>query len=61
MRESSKEPSDDAASDDTNSPPSQHSSNEIENSFIQNQNSLTSSSNQFMKELLQAKELQKYL
>ena len=43
MRESSKESSDDAASDETNSPPSQHSSNEIENSFIQNQNSLTSS------------------
>jgi cation diffusion facilitator family transporter len=46
LRESSKESSDDvAASDDTNSQPSQHSSNEIENSFIQNQNSLTSSSN----------------
>ena len=43
MRESSKESSDDAASDETNSPPSQHSSNEIENSFIQNQNSATSS------------------
>jgi cation diffusion facilitator family transporter len=40
LRESSKE-----SSDDTNSQPSQHSSNEIENSFIQNQNSLTSSSN----------------
>ena len=46
MHESSKEHSDDTADDDdTNSPSSQHSSNEIENSLIENRNSLNSSFN----------------
>ena len=44
MHESAKENSKDAA-DDTNTDPPQHSSNEIENSLIENRNSLTSSSN----------------
>ena len=43
MHESVKENSKDVA-DDTNTDPSQHPSNEIENSLIENQNSLTSSS-----------------
>ena len=45
MRESSKDPSDDAADDDINIPSSQHSSNEIENSLIDSTNTLSSSSN----------------
>ena len=47
MRESADEPSNDAAvndSNDSNIPSSRHSSNEIENSLIENSNSLTSSS-----------------
>jgi cation diffusion facilitator family transporter len=46
LRESADEPSNDAVDDsnDSNIPSSQHSSNEIENSLIENQNSLTSSS-----------------
>jgi cation diffusion facilitator family transporter len=60
LRESSKESSDDAAaSDDTNSPPSQHSSKEIENSFIQNQNSLTSSSNLVREGIIAGKRIAK--
>jgi cation diffusion facilitator family transporter len=60
LRESSKESSDDAAAfDDTNSPPSQHSSNEIENSFIQNQNSLTSSSNLVREGIIAGKRIAK--
>jgi cation diffusion facilitator family transporter len=45
LRESADEPSNDAVDDsnDSNIPSSQHSSNEIENSLIENQNSLTSS------------------
>jgi len=45
LRESSKDPSDDAADDDINIPSSQHSSNEIENSLIDSTNTLSSSSN----------------
>ena len=60
MHESSKEPSDDAAyDDDTNSPSSQHSSNEIENSLIQNKNSLTSSSNLFHEGIIAGKRIAK--
>jgi cation diffusion facilitator family transporter len=44
LHESAKENSKDAT-DDTNTDPPQHSSNEIENSLIENRNSLTSSSN----------------
>jgi cation diffusion facilitator family transporter len=60
LHESSKEPSDDAAyDDDTNSPSSQHSSNEIENSLIQNKNSLTSSSNLFHEGIIAGKRIAK--
>ncbi|MCJ7636673.1 MAG: cation diffusion facilitator family transporter [Nitrososphaeraceae archaeon] len=59
MHESSKEPSDDAAYDDTHSPSSQHSSNEIENSLIQNKNSLASSSNLFHEGIIAGKRIAK--
>jgi cation diffusion facilitator family transporter len=59
LHESSKEPSDDTAYDDTHSPSSQHSSNEIENSLIQNKNSLESSSNLFHKGIIAGKRIAK--
>jgi cation diffusion facilitator family transporter len=43
LHDSVNENSKDVAEDNTNTDPSQHSSNEIENSLIENQNSLTSS------------------
>jgi hypothetical protein len=49
LHESVKENSKDI-SDDTNTDPSQHSSNEIENSLIENRNSLTSSSSTLVRE-----------
>ncbi|MGI9010790.1 MAG: hypothetical protein ACR2F1_06355, partial [Nitrososphaeraceae archaeon] len=58
MHESSKEPSDDTL-DDTNTEPSQHSSNEIENSLIQNKNSLSSSSNLFHEGIIAGKRIAK--
>ncbi len=59
LHESSKEPSDDTAYDDTHSPSSQHSSNEIENSLIQNQNTLASSSNLFHEGIIAGKRIAK--
>jgi cation diffusion facilitator family transporter len=59
LHDSSKENSKDAA-DDTNSDPSQHSSNEeIENSLIENRNSLTSSSNLVREGIIAGKRIAK--
>ena len=58
MHESSKENSKDAA-DDTNTDPSQHPSNEIENSIIENKNSLNSSSNLVREGIIAGKRIAK--
>jgi divalent metal cation (Fe/Co/Zn/Cd) transporter len=58
LHESSKENSKDAA-DDTNTDPSQHPSNEIENSIIENKNSLNSSSNLVREGIIAGKRIAK--
>ena len=58
MHESAKENSKDAA-DDTNTDPSQHPSNEIENSIIENKNSLNSSSNLVREGIIAGKRIAK--
>src|ERR687898_3573440 len=58
MHESVKENSKDI-SDDTNTDPSQHSSNEIENSLRENRNSLTSSSNLVREGIIAGKRIAK--
>ena len=54
MKENSKD-----ISDDTNTDPSQHSSNEIENSLRENRNSLTSSSNLVREGIIAGKRIAK--
>jgi cation diffusion facilitator family transporter len=58
LHESAKENSKDAA-DDTNTDPPQHSSNEIENSLIENRNSMTSSSNLVQEGIIAGKRIAK--
>jgi cation diffusion facilitator family transporter len=60
LHESSKAASDDNAGDDyTDSPSPQHSSNEIENSLIENRNSMTSSSNLVQEGIIAGKRIAK--
>jgi cation diffusion facilitator family transporter len=58
LHESAKENSKDAA-DDTNSDPAQHSSNEVENSLIENTSSLTSSPNLVREGIIAGKRIAK--
>jgi hypothetical protein len=60
LHESAKENSKDATDDTTTDPP-QHSSTEIENSLIENRNSLASSSNLVQEGIVAGKRIAKIL